>query len=53
MINFDFKVFYNNIQKDFLEAYNHTTYLERYKYMPEMVYSINNDDECSTINILT
>ena len=36
MSEFDFKEFYNNIQKDFLEASNFISYIERHEYWPRM-----------------
>lgn len=38
MKEFDFKEFYNNIQKDFLKVYQYITYIERNKYFPEMYF---------------
>ena len=44
MIDFDFKEFYNNIQKDIIEAYKYVTFLERNKYLPEYYNGKNNDE---------
>jgi hypothetical protein len=41
MRKFDFKEFYNSIQKDFLEASEFITYIERYKY----IFLYQTDDE--------
>lgn len=38
MKEFDFKEFYNNIQKDFLKVYQYITYIERNEYFPKMYF---------------